>query len=133
MKVEKHFVTFYSPGTFFAEHTEKPIDSWNTDLAVKMSKNISERYSAKPYGFQFTTRARGEQDLDSKVVKKSPLYYIEGKVETLKQVEARNDPKESILVSNMRCNKWKRVITTQTPWRWTQPLEDGDIVLTETP
>ena len=127
--MKQHFVTFYSPGTLFAETTEKPIDSWDTAVAVKMAVKISERYNAKPYGFRFTTRERGAKDLDSKVVKTSSLYYIKGKIETLEQVEARNDPKDSILVSNMRGNKWKRVVTTQTPWRWTQPLEDGDVVL----
>ncbi len=131
--MQQHFVTFYSPGTFVAEMTERPIASWDTKLAVQMSKKISERYNAKPYGFRFTTRARSAKELDSKIVKTSCLYYIEGKVETLKQVEERNDPKESILLSNMRCNKYKRVITTNTPWRWTQPLEDGDIVLKEAP
>ncbi len=129
--MQKHFVTFYSPGTFMAEYTEKPVASWDVQLAVKMSKKISERYDAKPYGFRFTTRERKDDELDSKVVKESNLYYIEGKVETLAQVEARNDPKEEILRRNMRCNKYDRVITTMTPWRWTQPLRTTDVVLTE--
>jgi len=28
-QIQKHFVTFYSPGTFVAETTEKPIKSWS--------------------------------------------------------------------------------------------------------
>jgi hypothetical protein len=31
--VKQHFVTFYSPGTFFAETSEKPIDSWDVEKA----------------------------------------------------------------------------------------------------
>jgi hypothetical protein len=128
---QQHFVTFYSPGTFVAETTERPIASWDVQEAVVMSKKIHERYNAKPYSFQFSTRARTEKDLDSKVVKRSNLYYLAGTVETLEQVEARNDPKEEILRSNMRRNGYKRVVTTQTPWRWTQPLNDTDIVLSK--
>lgn len=30
--MEAHFVTFFSPGTFVAEDTTKPIDSWNLPL-----------------------------------------------------------------------------------------------------
>jgi len=129
--VKKHFVRFYSPGTFMAEMTERPIDDWNIKQAVRMSKKVMERYNAKPYGFRFITRHRSESQLDSTIVKESPLYYLSGTISTYKDVVLRNDPKEEILRSNMRCNGYKRVITTQTPWRWTQPLQDSDIVLTE--
>lgn len=127
--MKQHFVTFLSPGTLFAESTVKPIDSWDVDTAVKMAKDVTERYGAKPYAFRFSTRARSDKDLDSKVIQTSPTYYLNGTVETLEDIERRNDPKESILLSNMRSNGWNRVVTTQTPYRWTQPLEDGDVVL----
>jgi hypothetical protein len=129
MEMKKHFVVFYSPGTFMAETTEKEIPSWDTALAKKMAEGITERYGATPYAFRFFTRARGPKDLDSKVVKKSPTYYINCKVETLREIEKRGDPKESILISNMCCNGWKKVVTTTKGWRWTQPLEKDDIVL----
>ena len=94
-----------------------------------MAAEIVERYNAKPYGFRFSTKARGEDDLDSKEVAKSPMHYLGGKVETLEEVEARNDPNEDILRRNMRNNDIKRIIVSTSGWRWTQPLEDGDIVL----
>lgn len=124
--MEKHFVTFFSPGTFVAESTTKPIDEWNVDQAMKMAMTVKERHGAVPYGFQFSTRARGPDDLDSKLVKTSPMYYLGGRVETIDDVAKRNNPKESILLSNMRCNKWDRIVVNDS---WTQPLRDGDIVL----
>jgi hypothetical protein len=127
--MKKHFVTFFSPGTFFAEQTTKPIESWDVDAAVKMARTVKERYNARPYGFQFSTRERGHDDLDSKVTKKSVMYYLGGKVETLKEVEARNDPKEDILRSNMRGNGWDKIIVNDNSWRSVQPLEKGDKVL----
>src|ERR1035437_7684313 len=102
-QVEKHFVTFYSPGTFVAEDTEKSIDSWDIEKAKKMARSIKERHGACPYGFRFTTRGRSSEDLDSKIVKTSPLYWLGGKVETLAEVEARRTKDDSILISNMEC------------------------------
>jgi len=127
--VEAHFVTFYSPGTFVAEETTKPIYAWDVERAKEMARDITERYNATPYGFQFSTRSRGEADLDSHVTARSPLYYLGGKVETLAEVKARADPKEKILVSNMEGNGWKKVITNTNSWRWTQPLQPTDVVL----
>lgn len=127
--MKQHFVTFFSPGTFTAEQTTRPIEYWDVDLAVEISKDIMERYGAKPYGFQFSTRERGELDLDSHVSKKSPMYYLGGKVLTLEQLKAINDPSNRILISNMEINRWDRVIINNNSWTWTQPLEEGDVVL----
>ena len=128
--MEKHFVTFYSPGTFVAETSSKPIGaSWDIETAVSMARDIVERHGAKPYGFRFTTRRRDEDDLDSSVTATSPMYYLGGKVETLDQVAARNDPKDEILLSNMRCNNYNRIIVNNNSYRWTQPLKIDDVVL----
>lgn len=131
--MKKHFVVFYSPGTFVAESNEKPIDSWDVEQAVEMVHGITQRYNATPYGFRFITRGRGDKDLDSKKIASSPMYYLGGKVETLRQVKARKDPKDKILISNMEGNGYKRIITNTNSWKWTQPLEDQDVVLDFTP
>jgi hypothetical protein len=127
--MEQHFVTYYSPGTFVAETSIRKIDSWNVDEAMRVARSIGERYSATPYGFKFSTRSRGEDDLDSRVTKESPMYYLGGKVETLADVKARATEKDRILVSNMEGNGYRRIITNDNSWRWTQPLNDDDIVL----
>lgn len=127
--ITQHFVTFYSPGTFVAETSTYPIDSWDIEAAKALSSQVVERYNAKPYGFRFSTRGRGDNDLDSKEIERSGLYFLGGKVETLAEIEARNDSSEHILVSNMRNNGWQKIITNTNSWKWTQPLEEGDIVL----
>jgi hypothetical protein len=130
MTMQAHFVTFYSPGTFVAETTTRPVPSWDVDLAVAMAADIRERHNARAYGFRFTTRARADDELDSKVIKTSPMHYIGGKVETLAEIEARDRSDESILRANMRCNGWDRVWTATEGWRWTQPLNADDVVIT---
>lgn len=127
--MKAHFVQFYSPGTFVAEISEKPIKSWDIEAAKQMARSIKERLGACPYGFQFITRSRTAKDLDSKQTAKSPFYFLGGVVETLAQVKARASDKDRILISNMECNKWARIITNTNSWRWTQPLEPTDIVL----
>jgi len=127
--MEAHFVTFFSPGTFVAETSEKPIDSWDTETACRMAQEITERYKATPYGFRFTTRSRGDKDLDSKETAQSPMYFLGGTVETLSEVKRRATDADRILVSNMECNGYEKIITNNNSWRWTQPLGKDDVVL----
>jgi hypothetical protein len=130
-QMKRHFVTFYSPGTFVAETTTKPITAWNVEAACALAAGINERHGARPYGFRFSTRARGPDDLDSREVASSAMYYLGGTVETLAEVEARNDPSERILLSNMRGNGYDRIVRSGGPgrWSWTQPLCPDDVVI----
>lgn len=128
-----HFVTFYSPGTFFPEATTKEIPSWDIEAAKEMAHGISERYGATPYAFRFSTRSRGPADLDSKETSKSSLYYLGGRIETREEVERRNDPKEDILRGNMRANNIDRIIVNTNSWRFTGALGPDDVVLDFTP
>jgi hypothetical protein len=127
--MEKHFVTFLSPGTFVHEETTRPIDSWNPDAAVKMAGEIVERYGARPFCFYFTKRGRGPDDLDSKITARSGTYYLGGKIETLKQVKARATPKDAILISNMESNGYDRIITNTNSWSMTAPFGPSDVLL----
>ena len=127
--MKKHFVHFQSPGTLFSEETRKEIDSWDVDKAVKMSKEITERYNATPYGFYFTIRERKENELDSKEIKRSQHYFLGGEILTLDQVKEKNDPNDRILISNMECNNYDRVIVNQNSWKCTLPLSENDVVL----
>lgn len=127
--MKKHFVTFLSPGTFVNEESTKEIDSWNVDQAKGMAGEITERHNAKPFAFYFTTRERKESDLDSKQTEKSPRYYLGGKVLTLADVEARNDPNDETLIWNMRVNNIEKVLENTNSWRTVQTLSPDDVVL----
>lgn len=129
MGISKHFVTFYSPGTFFSEQTTEPIGAWDPKAALAMASNVTERYGAKPYGFQFTTRTRGDSDLDSNVSATSPRYYFGVKVESLADVKARGEPEGSCLITNMECNGWPHIVSTIAGWKATLPLMPEDVVL----
>ena len=42
--MQRHYVTFYSPGSFYAETTTKEIEGWNIETALEISKEIVEIY-----------------------------------------------------------------------------------------
>lgn len=128
-QVSQDFVRFFSPGPFFAETSDRPINGWDIDAACAMASEIKERYGATPYGFMFITRSRGPDDLDSREVGRSQTYFLGGKVRTMAEVEADNLPAEAILRSNMRSNGYDRIIVNDNSWRWTQPLRADDVVL----
>lgn len=127
--MKKHYVTFCSPGTFVSEETSKEVESWDIGNAKDMAEGTKERHGAKPYGFYFTTRARGDDELASKQTEKSNMYYLGGDVLTLEDVKSKNDPNDRILISNMECNGWDRIVVNNNSWKFTAPLNKGDVVL----
>lgn len=130
-EMKRHYVTFYSPGTFVAEDTVRQLESWDVKVAKELAEDITERYGATPYGFRFHTMERQPGEWEPKRTARSPMYYLPHcKIETLAEIEARDLPEERILRQNMRGNGWGRVVVTTKGWRWTQPLEETDVVLT---
>lgn len=137
MKKIKYTVTFYSPGTFFSETTEKDIKLWDVVKALELAKDVEERYSAKPYGFSFTTyETYGpivedgvEFKADQKKLESSGIYYITGKVESAKEILSRTDSDERILRSNIECNNIKAIVTNTNSWKFTGEFRKGDFVV----
>lgn len=127
--MQKHFVEFLSPGTFFSETSRKEIAGWDVEAATAMAVEIVERHGARPYGFRFVTRSRGPDDLDARDTDRSPVYYLGGTIRTADEVLSGTDPKEEILRSNVRSNNVKRIIVNDNSWRFTAILNDDDVVL----
>lgn len=128
--MQKHYVVFYSPGTLVSETTSYEIDSWDVDKAVAKSKDVKERYNARPYGFRFVTRSRSDDELDSKQTASSNMYYLGGTVRTREEVLAGTDPRESILRSNIMNNEeFIGVIVNTNSFMFTGGLYKDDVVL----
>ncbi len=136
--MRKHYVEFLSPGSFVSESTTKSIDFWDTRKAIEISTGIKERHNATPYGFRFITKIEhppvpdgegGMLNVLPKVVEESGIYYLGGTVEKYDDVLNRNDDKESILRSNMRCNRWWLVVVNTNSFRSCMPFNEKDFVV----
>lgn len=127
--MKKHFVEFLSPGTFVSESTQQDIDSWNVEQAKIMARDIKERHGATPYGFRFITRERKDNEFDSKVVQTSGIYFLGGRIKTIEELILINDPKDEILIWNMKNNGYDRVIENMNSYKSTLPLTKDDVVL----
>lgn len=127
--MKKHYVDFFSPGTLVGEVTTREVPSWDVDLAVSEARRVTERHGATPYGFQFFTRERGDDDFEPRETARSGTYYLGGRIRTLAEVEADNLPGEEILRWNMRNNGFDRVVENDNSWSVTMPLREGDAVL----
>lgn len=129
--MRKYFVEFHSPGTFVSEVSVHEIEWIDIQKAKEMANSIHERYGAKPFAFQFIIKERKDDELDSRIIEKSDFYYLPHcKVFTLADIVAEKDPKNNILIGNMKCNGWDKIIMVMDGWSWTLPFEEGDVLLT---
>lgn len=138
--VEKHYVVFHSPGTFFDETSRRNIDSWDTKEAIKISRTISERYDASPFGFVFVTLLEADPIKDDSgnefnvqpiKVKESGMHFIGGTVDTYKTISERNLKEDIILRSNMRSNKFWTVVTNTNSYKVVRPFDKDSVILNE--
>lgn len=112
----KTTVTYYSPGTLFAEVTVKKIPSGKNLLrnAVKEANKITERYGAKPYAFNCKGRT----------------YYLPHN-KVIKKEDIPKTKENEIIIGNCERNNYDKIVQTTEGWRSTQPFNKKDVVLNE--
>jgi hypothetical protein len=129
---KKHFVEFLSPGSFYSESSTREVPSWDIAIAVEMANGIQERHNAKPYGFRFNTKLVAEPIPDGmggtmhvapKEIAKSEIHFLGGRL--IRYDDIPDNRENSILRSNMRCNRWPYVIENNNSWRHTMQFEEG--------
>jgi len=130
--MKKYFVKFLSPGTFVNEQSIVEISDWtisyilefegpkgvsetSIQTAIELSKNIKERYGARPYCFFFYIKEYYD-DRDPVITEKSNYYFLGGTILTLEEIKSKNDPEDKTLIWNMKTNNFTRVIDTNQGW-----------------
>ena len=119
--MKQHFITFLYPGVFFPEEATQAVESWDPAPWQNWEASLSYR----PFAFYFTTRERGDADLDSRQTAKSGRYYLGGEVIHLSNLP--EDEAHSILRSNISQFAGQNAIKCSTG-NW-QPFLPEDTLL----
>lgn len=132
----KHYVDFYSPGTFVSEQSRREVPSWDILAAIELANGIQERHGAKPYGFRFSSYMvhdpipdgqGGELNVEPKEIAKSELHYLGGEIKRFDDVPETQE--FEILRSNMRCNRNPVVIENRNSYRFTGVFAGTDCIV----
>lgn len=119
------YVTFFRPGDLTPAMWSEIVETWDVEAALALARKIEGQ---RPFAFQFSTidHTGGER------LNKSPMHYLGGRVETLADIEARNDPCEAAMLEALkRMGPAACTITYAAglDWMRTQPLHPADVVL----
>jgi hypothetical protein len=116
----KQYVEFFYPGSFVSESSVQEVADRNPPAELPKGA----------YGYRFFSRSEVTQDgetLRGQPKDHGPMTYC-GEAMTLEDVKALTPAGDyRILVSNMECNGWDRVVRTIRGQF--MPLNDGDVVL----
>jgi hypothetical protein len=116
-KITVHYVRFYSPGSLRA-------NDWTAE--VQSADPAAVVWPENAYAFTLHERVDvldGPERFEGKPQQIGPTYYHpDSKVMTEAQIAAKGDPRNSILLNNMRINKWPSVIYSRRG-NWPQPYE----------
>jgi len=117
----KQYIKFFYPGSFVSESSIQEV----------ADRTLPTELPEGSYGYQFF--ARSEVTHDGEVLRGQPKDYsgmtYYGEVMTLDEVKALTPSRDyRILVRNMECNGWDRVVRTVSGQF--VPLNAGDSVVT---
>lgn len=121
--ITKHTAVFYSAGSFFADQTRVEVNSADPE-AVKFPDGA----------YAFVLRQHNEVEIDGVIYRSAETqstpftyYHPDSCLKTLDEVLA--DPRSGpYLASNMRVNRWDRVVYTRYG-NWPQPFDPASTVI----
>jgi hypothetical protein len=116
-RVTVRYVRFLSPGSFCANEWTMPVESADPRAVV---------WPENAYAFTIHERVDlldGPETFKGEAEQIGPVYYHpDSKVLTQADVAAKGDPRDRVLVENMKRNGWPAVIYSR--WsNWPQPYE----------
>lgn len=123
------YVTYMEPGILYPE-------DYTCETPDRDAEKFAREAVASVFAFSFHDIARAavtidgqDVELSSRAIRKSPLYYIDAEQLTAADVEALPGD-NSILLANMRGNRWETVVRCRTGNF--RPLMPGDVVIRTT-
>ncbi len=118
--VTKYYVEYSFPGSFFSNYETKEMEHCSV-LAEEKAPDGS-------YAFKFFTVEESEDgSLTGHRKPVGGIYYLSGaRTYTLPELKA-SFPNEEILIGNMECNNWKKLVKTKLGNY--QPFNKEDVIL----
>lgn len=121
--------TFYAeydlPGSFFGETVSREIPE--RSVAAAKAAAPKSAFAFTLYECADPVDLGPEYSVVPKRLNVSGKHFLGGQIFTLAQLEALNSPDDRILISNMRSNRWGRVIRTSMG-NW-QPFEETSCIV----
>lgn len=115
----RKYICFMMPGSFVAEMREH-------DITYSEAPEAPKHCFAYYFFSRYVTQDPQGNVINGPAFNETPVTY-RGKEYTLEELTTLNDPKHKILISNIKCNGWARVVHT-VAGNWL-PLKDGDTVV----
>ena len=119
-KLTKYLASFYAAGSFCA-------DVWTVE--VPSADPTAVQWPDRAYAFRLHERVDmvdGNEVYEGKQKSVGPMYYHPSSfTKTLADVEATADPRDEILLWNMRTNGWDSVVYPRG-FNWPQPFVAGE-------
>lgn len=117
----KHFVIFVISAKFGTTLVEREIDSWDPKLACGLIKTLI----TYPLGFYFETKHCLDIESNYFITEKTSLmFFINGIISSLQELQDRNNPEDSILISQLKQNNVENIITVN----YTQLTQDNNLL-----
>lgn len=129
-----YLVTYYSPGTFFAETSAYKFDNFFLRHFVKKAESITERYNAKPYGFcvekyeEIVGLPNGFECKPKLLEKAEGTFFINGKVVFSRDLDKEKD---GIFISNLERNSQGVGITSTNSYRFNSYFSESDFIVND--
>lgn len=115
----KHFVIFIISAKFGTDIIEREIESWDPKLACNLIKTLI----TYPLAFYFETKSCVNTESNYFVTEKtSNMFFINGVISSLQELQDRNNPEDSILISQLKQNNVENFIMVN----YTQLTQDNN-------
>ena len=134
---KKLFAKYFSPGTLFAETSERALEDGSLEEAVKLAAEISERHGALPYAFDLVTYLvaepvddgqGGTMNVPRKEIGRDGRYFLGGEIIRYEEAVAR-EGERSVWASNMMCNGDPVCVQNTNSYKSTHILREQDVIL----
>lgn len=120
-KDQVHFVIFLTSVKFGTRLVEREIECWDPKLACGLIKTLI----TYPLGFYFETKRCINTERSCLVTEKtSHMFFINGVISSLQELQDRNNPEDSILISQLKQNNVENIITVN----YTQLTQDNNLL-----